>query len=164
MWPQSLRGDLLQQTSALWQLCVHLVRDLVSNKKYNTFPCDVWERKENYCLHIHAHFPGADINLWDSGVWLVATLSFYALPVVYRSPNFNVPLKPITASVGILASLHLICALQMTAFLRFGLWQCAGVLFYFLYCLQQDRTSSDEASETIALVEDDAVESAAIES
>lgn len=94
----------------------------------------------------------------------MATLSFYALPVVYRSPNFNVPFKPITPSIGIFTSIHLICALDGSAFLRFGVWQCVGVLFYFLYCLQQERRVDDEVTDTTALLEADDAEVNELES
>lgn len=65
--------------------------------------------------------------------------------------------------MGVLACIHLICALGKDAYIRFGIWQALGLLFYFGYSLQQDRPSQpqlDAPSLTTQLMDagDDTVE------
>lgn len=84
--------------------------------------------------------------LWIAalGTWLVATLSFYFLPTVYTSRKFNIPFKPITPSLGVLFTVHLMCSLGWPAYARFGIWQILGVVFYCGYSMHRTGTSTVE--------------------
>jgi hypothetical protein len=43
-----------------------------------------------------------------AGVFIIGTLLFYTLPVVYRPEGFRVPLNPILPCLGTLANIFLI--------------------------------------------------------
>jgi prepilin signal peptidase PulO-like enzyme (type II secretory pathway) len=66
-------------------------------------------------------------------VWLLATASFYLLPILYVPLRFQVPLFPLTPSLGVLLTVHLIGSLGWLAYVRFAVWMAVGLLVYALY-------------------------------
>ncbi|GMH36627.1 hypothetical protein BSKO_04500 [Bryopsis sp. KO-2023] len=80
------------------------------------------------------------------GIWFVATTGFCFLPVVYKSPKFNVPFKPYIPSLGMLFTVHLICSLGWQAYARFAIWQIFGVVIYMAYTMHHthDYSSSNQ--------------------
>ena len=60
-------------------------------------------------------------------------LSLYLLPIMHIPQRFQVPLFPITPSLGILFTVHLIGSLGWPAYVRFGVWMAAGLASYALY-------------------------------
>lgn len=65
-------------------------------------------------------------------VWLVGTLSLTRLTVAYEPLSFSVPLKPLTPSLGVLATLHLMFSLGRGAYILFGALQVGRSLGCFL--------------------------------
>lgn len=56
-------------------------------------------------FYYHTHW---GVIVAGAGVWLVGTLLFYTLPVVYRAEGFRVPLNPFLPCLGTLANIFLI--------------------------------------------------------
>lgn len=66
-------------------------------------------------------------------LWLAATLSLLLLPIAHVPPRFRVPLFPLTPSLGVISTVHLMCSLGWPAYVRFAVWVLAGLAIYFLY-------------------------------
>ncbi|CAD7699804.1 unnamed protein product [Ostreobium quekettii] len=72
-------------------------------------------------------------------VWLVGTLSLTRLSVAYEPLSFSVPLKPLTPSLGVLFTLHLMFSLGRGAYLLFGSLQVVGAVGYVLYGMHRSQ-------------------------
>ena len=68
-----------------------------------------------------------------AGLWLLATLSFFLIPVRYMPAKFKVPWCPVLPCFGILATLHLIGSLGWPAYVRWIIWFTLGSCVYLFY-------------------------------
>ncbi|GMH41346.1 hypothetical protein BSKO_09256 [Bryopsis sp. KO-2023] len=87
---------------------------------------------------------GLVVTLCLLGAWLIGTLALLAFPILHKTDKFTVPLKPLIPSAGILFTVHLMCSLGWPAYLRFGVWQIVGIVFYLCYGVHTPRSHEVE--------------------
>jgi APA family basic amino acid/polyamine antiporter len=63
---------------------------------------------------------------------------------------FRVPLMPVVPVLSVLASVWLMLNLQVSTWIRFGVWMAAGLVVYFVYSMRHSRLAreADEAALT----------------
>lgn len=78
-------------------------------------------------------------------------VSFFGLPVVYKSATFALPFQPVESCLGVLCCVHLIVTLGTTAYIRFIAWQGIAIIIYVLYGVH--HTSENQESFMPLMVE-----------
>lgn len=68
-----------------------------------------------------------------AGCWLLATVALCTQKIMRQPARFSMPLFPITPSLGILFTIHLLCSLGWPAYVRFAVWMVLGAVVYALY-------------------------------
>eukprot|EP00884_Botryococcus_braunii_P001078 jgi/Botrbrau1/10971/Bobra.0383s0025.1 len=66
-------------------------------------------------------------------LWLAVVASLLLLPVTFRPASFQVPGSPLTPSLAVLATIHLIGSLGWQAYVRFAAWFVLSLAVYVLY-------------------------------
>lgn len=78
------------------------------------------------------------------GAALVLTLVFKALvPTVDRMKEWEAPLMPFLAVASILLNVFLMGSIKVQAFVRFGIWSAASLLFYLAYSVHASHDASN---------------------
>jgi hypothetical protein len=94
------------------------------------------------CLIAFPYYYRAHYGIIVAGaaVFVIGTLAFYTLPVVYRPEGFTVPLNPILPCLGTLANIFLIGSLGPHTWIPWCYAMAAAVLLFALNGAFQYRT------------------------
>ena len=78
-------------------------------------------------------------------LWCLLVGGLRLLPMAYVPARFRAPLFPLTPALGMLFCVHLIGSLGVLAYVRFAVWNVAGLAIYGLYSVH--RAEEKEVAE-----------------